>query len=87
MSIRLPHHHNLHPSPLRHDTMPDPPDLFSEATERAELGHLGEALAIFQALLKTDKNNAIIWNNIGIIQFRQGKYRPIKYYRKDISIS
>jgi tetratricopeptide (TPR) repeat protein len=26
-------------------------------------------------LLRTDSNNATIWNNIGIIRFRQGKYR------------
>jgi len=55
--------------------MPDAPDLFSEATELAKQGLLDEALAIFQALLKTDSNNATIWNNIGIIKFRQGKYR------------
>jgi tetratricopeptide (TPR) repeat protein len=55
--------------------MPDAPDLFSEATELIELGRLDEALAIFQALLKIDSNNATIWNNIGIILFRQGKYR------------
>jgi tetratricopeptide (TPR) repeat protein len=24
--------------------------------------------------LKTDSNNATVWNNIGIIRFRQGKY-------------
>jgi Flp pilus assembly protein TadD len=60
-----------------HDTihMPDVRDLFSEATELAEQGRLDEALALFQALLKTDSNNATIWNNIGIILFRQGKYR------------
>jgi len=34
-----------------------------------------EALALFQALLKTDSNNATLWNTIGIIRFRQGKYR------------
>ena len=55
--------------------MPDAPDLFSEATELVELGRLDEALAIFLALLKTDSNNATIWNNLGIILFRQGKYR------------
>ena len=55
--------------------MPDAPDLFNEATELAELGRLDEALVIFQALLKTDSNNATIWNNVGIILFRQGKYR------------
>jgi tetratricopeptide (TPR) repeat protein len=49
--------------------------LFSEATELVELGRLDEALTIFQELLKTDSNNATIWNNIGIILFRQGKYR------------
>jgi tetratricopeptide (TPR) repeat protein len=55
--------------------MPDARDLFSEATELVELGRLDEALALFQALLKTDSNNATLWNNIGIILFRQGKYR------------
>jgi len=55
--------------------MPDAPDLFSEATELVELGRLDEALTLFQALLKTDSNNATLWNNIGIILFRQGKYR------------
>jgi tetratricopeptide (TPR) repeat protein len=55
--------------------MPDARDLFNQATELVELGRLDEALALFQTLLKTDSNNAIVWNNIGIIQFRQGKYR------------
>lgn len=55
--------------------MPDIPDLFSEASILAEQGLLDEALAIFQVLLKTDSNNSLIWNNIGIIQFRQEKYR------------
>ena len=55
--------------------MPNAPDLFSEATDLAEPGRLDEALALFQALLKTDSNNATIWNNLGIILFRQGKYR------------
>jgi len=55
--------------------MPDARDLFSEATELVELGRLDEALALFQALLKTDSNNATLWNNIGIILFRQEKYR------------
>jgi tetratricopeptide (TPR) repeat protein len=55
--------------------MPDARDLFSEATELAEQGQLDEALAIFQALLKTDSNTTTIWNNIGIVLFRQGKYR------------
>jgi len=54
--------------------MPDAFDLFNKATELAEQGQLDEALALFQALLKTDSNNATIWNNTGIIQFRQGKY-------------
>jgi len=53
--------------------MPDSQDQFTQATELVELGRLDEALALFQALLKTDSNNAAIWNNIGIIQFRQGK--------------
>jgi len=55
--------------------MPDPRDLFSEATDFVELGRLDEALALFQTILRTDSNNATIWNNIGIIRFRQGKYR------------
>jgi tetratricopeptide (TPR) repeat protein len=55
--------------------MPDSQDLFTQATDLAELGRLEEALTIFQILLKTDSNNAVIWNNVGIIQFRQGKYR------------
>ncbi|MGA8778371.1 tetratricopeptide repeat protein [Methanoregula sp.] len=54
--------------------MPDAFDLFNEATELAEQGQLDEALVLFQALIRTDNNNATIWNNIGIIQFRQGKY-------------
>ena len=55
--------------------MPDVPDLFSEANELVELGRLDEVLTLFQALLKTDSNNATLWNNIGIIRFRQGEYR------------
>ena len=55
--------------------MPDSQDLFTQATDLVELGLLDEALTIFQTLLKTDSNNAVIWNNVGIIQFRQGKYR------------
>jgi len=35
---------------------------------------LDQAFAMFHALLKTDSNNASLWNNIGIIQFRQGQY-------------
>ena len=54
--------------------MPDAEDLFREATGLAEQGQLDEALARFQALVGTDANNAMIWNNIGIIQLRQGKY-------------
>jgi len=54
--------------------MPDAFDLFNKATELAEQGQLEQALVLFQALLKTDSNNATIWNNIGILQFRQGKY-------------
>jgi tetratricopeptide (TPR) repeat protein len=54
--------------------MPDSRDLFNDATELAELGRLDEALTLFQSLIRTDPNNATIWNNIGIIQFRQGKY-------------
>ena len=55
--------------------MPDFQDQFTQATELVELCRLDEALALFQKLLKTDSNNATLWNNIGIIQFRQGKYR------------
>jgi tetratricopeptide (TPR) repeat protein len=54
--------------------MPDAEDLFREATGLAEQGQLDESLARFQALVRTDANNAMIWNNIGIIQLRQGKY-------------
>jgi len=38
--------------------MSDARDLFSKATELAEQGQLDEALTLFQALLKTDSNNA-----------------------------
>jgi tetratricopeptide (TPR) repeat protein len=55
--------------------MPDVPDVFSAANDLVELGRLDEALSLFQALLKTDSNNASLWNSLGIIQFRQGKYR------------
>jgi len=55
--------------------MPDVHEQFSEATDLAELGRYDEVLTLFLALLKTDSNNATIWNNIGIIQFRQGNYR------------
>ena len=54
--------------------MPDTFDLFNKATEFAEQGQLDEALALLQALIRTDLNNAAIWNNIGLLQFRQGKY-------------
>jgi len=54
--------------------VPDAFDLFNEATELAEQGQLDEALALFRTLIRTDSNNATIWNNIGIIRFRQGKY-------------
>jgi len=55
--------------------MPHVPDLFSEANDLVELGRLDEALTLFQALLKTDSNNATLWNNIGIIRLWQGEYR------------
>ena len=55
--------------------MPDSQDQFTQATELVELGRLDEAITLFRALLKTDSNNATIWNNLGIILFRQGKYR------------
>jgi len=55
--------------------MPDASDVFTQANELVELGRLDEALALFHTLLKTDSNNATLWNTIGIIQFRQGKYR------------
>ena len=62
----FPHYDTIH--------MPNAFDLFREATELAEQGQLDEALAIFQTLIRTDSNNAAIWNNIGLIRFRQGKY-------------
>jgi tetratricopeptide (TPR) repeat protein len=55
--------------------MPDVRDVFTQATDLVELSRLDEALTPIQALLKTDSNNATIWNNLGIILFRQGKYR------------
>jgi protein O-GlcNAc transferase len=55
--------------------MPDFQDQFAQATELVELGRLEEALTIFYELLKTDSNNATLWNSIGIILFRQGEYR------------
>ena len=55
--------------------MPDIHEQFSEAADLAERGRYEEALALLRALLKTDSNNATIWNNIGIIRFRQGDYR------------
>jgi tetratricopeptide (TPR) repeat protein len=54
--------------------MPDTFDLFNKATKLVEQYQLDEALALFRTLIRTDSNNAAIWNNIGIIQFRQGKY-------------
>jgi tetratricopeptide (TPR) repeat protein len=55
--------------------MPDSQDQLTQATDLGEPGRLDEAIALFPALLKSDSNNATLWNNIGIIQFRQGKYR------------
>ena len=55
--------------------MPDSQDLFIQATELVELGQLEDVPALFQTLLNTDSNNATLWNNTGIILFRQGKYR------------
>lgn len=55
--------------------MPDVHEQFSEAVDLADLGRYEEALALFRALLKTDSNNASLWNHIGIIRFRQGDYR------------
>jgi len=49
--------------------MPDAPDLFTPANELVEPGRLDEALTLFPALLKTDSNNATLWNNVGIIRF------------------
>jgi len=51
--------------------MPDSQDLFIQATELVEMVRLDEALALFQTLLKTDSDNATLWNNTGIILFRQ----------------
>jgi tetratricopeptide (TPR) repeat protein len=55
--------------------MPDARDLFSEATELVELGRLDEALALFQALLKLDANNANAWYNKAIILFKMCRYQ------------
>jgi tetratricopeptide (TPR) repeat protein len=55
--------------------MQDVREQFSEAADLAELGRYDEALALFLALIKTDANNADIWNTIGIIKFRQGYFR------------
>lgn len=55
--------------------MPDMREQFAEAANLAELGRYEEALAMLKALLKTDSNNAAVWNHIGIIRFRQGDYR------------
>jgi len=49
--------------------MPDSHDQFTKATELVKPGRLDEALILFQALLKTDTNNATIWNTLGIIRF------------------
>ena len=65
---------NLLPPQPRHDTMLDAFDLFNKATELVEQYQLDEALAIFRTLIRIDSNNATIWNNIGIIRFRQEKY-------------
>lgn len=42
--------------------------------ELIELSLLDAALTLFQTLLKTDSNNATLWNNIGIIRFRRCEY-------------
>jgi len=55
--------------------MPDARDLFTRANELVKHGLLDEALALFPALLKTDSNNATLWNNVGIIRFWQGECR------------
>ena len=54
--------------------MPDAHDQFTQATELVKPGRLDEALILFQAILKTDSNNATIWNTMGIIRFWQGEY-------------
>jgi hypothetical protein len=48
--------------------MPDSRDLLKPATDFVKLGQLDEVFAIFPAPLKTDSNNAIVWNHIGIIR-------------------
>lgn len=55
--------------------MPDDRDMVIRANDYIECGQLEEALAILQALLKTDANNAPLWNRVGILRFRQGRYR------------
>jgi tetratricopeptide (TPR) repeat protein len=54
--------------------MPDSEDLFTKATGLIKQDRLDEAFSHFQVLIKTDSNNATIWNYIGIIRFRQGRY-------------
>ena len=49
--------------------MPDSHDQFTQATELVKPNRLDEAPILFQALLKTDSNNATIWNTMGIIRF------------------
>jgi len=67
--------------------MPDSRDLFKPATDFVKLGQLDEVFAIFQTLLKTDSNNAIVWNHIGIIRFRRASTgrRCMRSVRQPIS--
>jgi len=55
--------------------MPDDRDRLIRANDSIECGQLDEALAILQTLLKTDANNAPVWNTIGVLRFRQERYR------------
>jgi tetratricopeptide (TPR) repeat protein len=66
---------NLHPSPPRHDTMPDARDLCNKAVELAESGQYDEALDLVNKGIKLDANNANAWYNKGIILFKMCKYQ------------
>jgi len=65
----------LHPSPPRHDTMPDARDLSNRAVELAEPGQYDEALDLVNKGIKLDANNANAWYNKGIILFKMCRYQ------------